>query len=40
MEQQEAPTRLLAEKGIFTREEFLEGVKVVKQNSEKVGKRR
>jgi len=30
IEQQEAPTRLLAEKGIFTRVEFLEGVKVVK----------
>jgi len=29
--QQEAPTKLLVEKGIFTKEEFLEMVRVVNQ---------
>jgi hypothetical protein len=29
--QQEAPTRLLVEKGIFSKEEFMEMVKVVDQ---------
>jgi len=36
--QQEAPTRVLIEKGMFTREEFLEMVKVDKEM--KKGKRR
>ena len=35
--QQEALTRLLAEKGIITKEEFLEMVKVVDQEMKKKG---
>ena len=38
--QQEALTRLLVEKGIFTKEEFLEMVKVVDLGDEKVGNKR
>jgi hypothetical protein len=33
--QQEAPTRLLIEKGIFTKKEFLEMVKVVDREMER-----
>jgi uncharacterized protein YqgQ len=36
--QQEALTRLLVEKGIFTKEEFLEMVKVVDQEMRRKGK--
>ena len=36
--QQEALTRLLIEKGIFTREEFLEMVKVVDRGMRRKGK--
>ena len=35
--QQEALTRLLIEKGVFTREEFLEMVKVVKWEMKRKG---
>ena len=36
--QQEALTRLLVEKGIFTKEEFLEMVKTVNQEMKRKGK--
>jgi hypothetical protein len=36
--QQEALTRLLVEKGIFTKGEFLEMVKVVNQETKRKGK--
>ena len=35
--QQEALTRLLVEKGIFTKEEFLEMVKIVSQEMKREG---
>jgi hypothetical protein len=38
--QQEALTRLLVEKGVFTKGEFLEMVKVVDREMKKQGKRR
>jgi len=37
--QQEALTRLLVEKGIFTKEEFLEMVKVVDREIKKKGRK-
>ena len=38
--QQEALTRLLVEKGIFTKEEFLEMVKIVDRGMKRKGKQR
>jgi hypothetical protein len=38
--QQEAATRLLVKKGIFTKEEFFEMVGVVDQEMKRKGKRR